>query len=295
MTGKPKVLVIGASGQIGRRVCRGLIQRDVPIRGLSHSPTGAMKIAASGVDDIVWGDLGDPRTLKAAFHGVDHVMQVSRAIREPRQEIHAIEAAQRAGVRRVVKLSSEILYYHWDGLSDQEKATPPDMVAALHGPAEDRILDTGIDSVMLRPTWFMSIDANPLIAAGFTKNQFVWPAGLAGLALVHPDDVAESAVECLVSEHLPPSPLHLTGPKELSSEEIAAGFSTVKDATVVAASPPLHDYEEWLETVAGMPRQAGRIFDPYVTRRHAPVTDDIEQLLHRPARNFTDYLAHDAT
>ena len=102
-----------------------------------------------------------------------------------------------------MKLSSDILYYHWDGAGDSDKANPSDMVTALHGPAEDRLLATGIDTVMLRPTWFMSIDANPIMAAGFSRGQFVWPSGPSGLALVHPNDVAAAAVECLLAETPP--------------------------------------------------------------------------------------------
>lgn len=289
--GRLKVLVIGASGQIGRRVCRGLLERNIAVRGLTHSRAGADRIAALGAEEVAWADLSDPGSLRPAFHGVDRVMQITRAIQEPRQEINAVDAAHSAGVDRIVKLSSEILYYHWDNVGARGKADPPDMVAALHGPAEDRIWETGVDGVMLRSTWFMNIDANPLVAAGFRQGQFVWPAGSAGLALVHPQDVGDAAVECLVAEHLPPSPVHVTGPEELSPAQIADGFSKASATPVVAASPSFEDYEIWLEKVAGMPRQASRIVEPYVRRRSAPVTNAIEQLLKRPAKTFAEYLA----
>jgi uncharacterized protein YbjT (DUF2867 family) len=285
-----KVLVVGASGQIGRRVCRELLERDVAVRGLTHSETGARCLAELGVADIVRADLSDPPSLSRAFAAVDRVMLITRAIQNPRQELHAVDAARDAGVDRIVKLSSEILYYHWDTLRPGSRATPPDMVAALHGPAEDHIRATGIESVMLRPTWFMSLHANPLTAPGFANNQFVWPQASAGLALIHPEDVAAVAVECLVAQSPPESPVHLTGPKELSPGQIAAGFAEATGAPLVPVSPSLDDYEGWLETVAGMPRQASRIVAPYAERRNVPVSDAVERLLGRRAKNLAHYL-----
>jgi uncharacterized protein YbjT (DUF2867 family) len=282
--------VVGASGQIGRRVCRGLLQRDVTVRGLTHSDAGALRLADLGVHDVVRADLSDPGSLSPIFDGVDRVMLVTRAIQQPTQELNAVDAAREADVDRIVKLSSEILYYHWDHLGASGRASPPDMVSALHGPAEERIRDTGIAGVMLRPTWFMSIHANPLAAPGFAHNQFVWPQGSAGLALVHPEDVAAVAVECLLAQSPPESPVRLTGPEELSPDQIAAGFAEATGAPLVAVSPPLKDYEVWLETLAGMPRQASRIVAPYAERPEAPLSDAVEQLLGRQARSFGEYL-----
>jgi uncharacterized protein YbjT (DUF2867 family) len=285
--------VVGASGQIGRRVCRGLLERDVPVRGLAHSESGARCLADIGVADVVRADLSDPPSLRPAFEGVDRVMLITRAIREPRQELNAIDAARDAGVDRIVKLSSEILYYHWDNLSASGRATPTDMVTALHGPAEEHIRGTGIASVMLRPTWFMSLHANPLTAPGFKTGQFVWPQASAGLALIHPDDVAAIALECLVAQSPPESPVHLTGPEELSPDQIAAGFAEATGAPLAAVTPSREDYEAWLETVAGMPRQASHIVAPYAERSDAPVSDAVEQLLGRRARSFAQYLAEE--
>ena len=292
MTGERlTVLVIGASGQIGQRVCRGLLGREVAVRGLTHSEEGATRLTALGVNDVVRADLAVPETLPEPFRGVDRVMQITRALREPQQELNAAAAAEEASVDRIVKLSSDILYYHWDGAGDSDKASPRDMVSRLHGPAEDRILATGVDSVMLRPTWFMSIDANPIVAAGFRSGQFVWPAGPSGLALVHPDDVAEAAVACLTADTVPDSPVHLTGPEELSPDQIAAGFAEARGAEIVAVRPSLEEYEDWLEEVAGMPRQARHIIEPYAARTRAPVSDGIERLLGRRATSFAEYLA----
>ena len=291
MSDRLKVLVIGASGQIGQQVCRGLLARNASVRGLSHSPAGVDRIAALGVQDIVRADLGDPESLIPAFEGVARVMLITRAVREPHHEINAVEAAQKAGVNRIVKLSSEILYYRWDDLDEDGKLDPPDMVAALHGPAEDRIRETGIDSVMLRPTWFMSIDANPFAAAGFGRDQFVWPEVASGLALVHPQDVAAVAVECLLMQDVPASPLHLTGPEVLTPPQIADGFSSARGVPVTAVAKSVAAYGDWLESVAGMPRHAATVIEPYAEREFTPVTGTIEQLLGRPAKSFAEFLA----
>jgi hypothetical protein len=46
-------------------------------------------------------------------------------------------------VERIVKLSSEIQYYHWDDFAVAEREQPLDVVSALHEPSKDRIRDAG--------------------------------------------------------------------------------------------------------------------------------------------------------
>ncbi|SFO50116.1 Uncharacterized conserved protein YbjT, contains NAD(P)-binding and DUF2867 domains [Pseudonocardia ammonioxydans] len=286
----PTILVIGASGRTGWRICRGLLDRGVPVRGLTHSDDGAGRLSALGVRDVVRADLLDPATLPPAFEGVDHVMLVTRSIGDPTPEINAVGAAVGAGVRRVVKLSSDILYRTWDDVDEHERAQPPNPVAALHGPSEDHIRASGVEHVLLRSTWFAGIDENPLFGPGINAGGLVWPLGSSGLALVHPDDVAETAVHHLLVPEVQEPTLRLTGPREIGAEEIAAGFGALRGSPVEVRPVSFDAYGAWLEAVAGMPRSAARIIEPYAEPPRVPLSDAIERALGRPARTFADYL-----
>lgn len=271
------VLVLGASGQIGLRVSTRLAGQ-APVRALVHSEAGAERVRSVGVDDLVFADLADPSTLPAAFEGVERVFLLSHGTREPEQELHAVEAAVRAGVRRVVKLSSEaVTLAEAAGVTGEAR----DAVTVLHQDAERALAASGMDYVALRPTWFQTIDTISFVTPGFERGEFVWPGADSALSLIAPDDVADVAVACLLADALPATVLDLTGPAALGCREIAAAFG-VRHVPVT-----LDEYEQWLIDVTGRDaeraRFARRIVEPFVTPAPA-VTDVVEQVLGRPAR-----------
>jgi uncharacterized protein YbjT (DUF2867 family) len=59
----PRILVIGASGQIGMRVCRALAAANADVRALANSDGGVDRILAAGVDGVVRADLANPASL----------------------------------------------------------------------------------------------------------------------------------------------------------------------------------------------------------------------------------------
>lgn len=64
-----KILVIGASGNVGREVVRLLRERGVPVR-VTTRPGGAPE--ASGLESVPF-DFADPRTFAAAARGCEAV------------------------------------------------------------------------------------------------------------------------------------------------------------------------------------------------------------------------------
>ena len=119
----------------------------------------------------------------------------------------------------------------------------------------------------------------------------MWPASSAGLALIHPDDVAAVAVECLLGASVPTDRVRLTGPSELSPQDIADGFGAHLNRPISIRTPSPPEHEQWLETIGGMPRHASAILTPFAERSTAPVTDAVLEILGRPARTFADYLS----
>jgi len=86
-----KILITGATGNIGKLLIPSLLERGQSLRAFVRDER---KVAYLGdrVERAV-GDLDKPETLKPALEGVDRMFLVTVA---PQQDIHAVEAAKRA-------------------------------------------------------------------------------------------------------------------------------------------------------------------------------------------------------
>jgi nucleoside-diphosphate-sugar epimerase len=105
------VLVTGASGLLGGAVARVLVARGEDVRTLQRRPSGI-----AGASDVA-GSVTDPDAVRRAVEGVDAVVHLAArvSLAGPREEFDAVniggtttllDAAERAGVRRFVQVSS---------------------------------------------------------------------------------------------------------------------------------------------------------------------------------------------
>ena len=108
-----RCLVTGATGYIGRRLVPALLDRGLRVRAMARTPS-----KLDGADwrdrvEVARGDLTEPDSLVEAFDGVDvvyylvHSMGTSKDFveEERRSARNVVDAAKKAGVRRIVYLS----------------------------------------------------------------------------------------------------------------------------------------------------------------------------------------------
>ncbi len=169
------VAVTGASGMIGVYICRSLLQAGAHVVGVVRNPQKAAFLAAEGVE-FRRADLTDPASLQRAFEGCDAVVSnaamyvVVKAMSAWAEHEKAnvtgttnvIEAAQRAGVKRVVHISTFGIY-HWSILRTLTEDSPQlDGRRRQGGPyratkqlsevlAWERARALGVDLTTLRP------------------------------------------------------------------------------------------------------------------------------------------------
>src|SRR5258706_9967599 len=101
-----RVLVTGATGNVGGEVVRQLVAAGVPVRAMVRNRAKAAGIDHPGVE-IVTGDFEKPETLGPALKGMSSVLLSSSP--DPRQaelQNQFIDAARSAGRPNIVKVSA---------------------------------------------------------------------------------------------------------------------------------------------------------------------------------------------
>jgi len=257
--------VIGATGELGRSVATELAGRDgVEVRAFVRRP---LPDDGPPVDDVVVGDLRDHDAIRSACAGVTSMFLVSSPTRDQVElETNAIEAAEAAGVERIVKVSNIPIAGLETGLHGNHRAL------------ERRLVASPCVAIVLQPSFFASvIDKQSDVIAG---GHLVLPTGPGKIAWIEPSDIAAVGAEALVRSDLD-GPLHLTGPEALDGDEVAARLGVRRidlpldrwRATVVASG-----LDPWLAD------STVHLFEAIAGGALEPTTDTVARVLRRPPR-----------
>jgi uncharacterized protein YbjT (DUF2867 family) len=275
------VLVTGATGTVGSLLVTALAGVGLRPRAFVRDLEKARGLLGDDAD-LAIGDLADADTLRSALTGVDTLFLACGNV--PDQvalECGAIDAAQTAGVRRVVKLSAR-------GAAPDASAT----AWRVHAAIEQHLTDSGLEAVILRPSFFMT---NLLAAATPVRehNLLPAPAGDAPIAMIHPVDIAAVAARALLDTSFSPGVVHLSGSEALTYNAVARRFSdvlgreiTYLDLTPAAACQAM--------TASGMPETAAsEILEIFAALRHgayAATHDVVPRLIGRPAITLGEFV-----
>ena len=210
------ILVTGASGNVGRSLVDALAAAGRPVRAAYHSDQRAREARAQGRDAVTI-DLTKPDTIDRAMGGVDALFVMGAGgLGQFEREMNAVEAARRAGVRRIVKLSVV-------GATGEDFS-----FARIHRPIERAIEETGVAWTFLRPTSYMQNFVN--FISPTIRSQHALYALIPDARFNHIDtrDVARAAAAVLTSDGHEGKAYTLTGPRSFTYREAAA---TIAEAT----------------------------------------------------------------
>lgn len=221
-----KVLVTGATGNVGSHVVRELQERGASVRAFVRDAGKATKMLGDGVE-IVSGDFSDAAAVRRAVEGVEGVfLACSNDPRQVEYENGVIDAAQEAGVRRIVKLSalgaevgSSVAFWDW------------------HGRIEEHLRVSGLPAVVLRPAFSMTNLLGSAEGVRHAGSLFA-PADGASVAMIDPRDVAAVAAVALLEDEHEGKIYTLTGPEVIAFERVAEELSAVAGRHVQFVSVP---------------------------------------------------------
>src|SRR3954465_13154192 len=74
------VLVVGATGQLGFRICAGLINNGHHVRGLTRMDSARTEELKQAGVEVVYGDLRDPASLDTATRGMQVIVSTATAV-----------------------------------------------------------------------------------------------------------------------------------------------------------------------------------------------------------------------
>ncbi len=276
------ILVIGATGRVGRHVVEQLVARDASVRVLTRDPT---KAAFPAGVDVAKGDLLDIDFLRAAFVGVRTLFLLNAVTGDEfTQAIVTLNVAREAGVDRVVYLS----------VFDADRAVNVPHFAVKSG-AERMLEAMNFGATILRPTYF--IDNEAMVKDVILQHGvYPMPIGGKGVAMVDARDIAEvAAIELIRRDRapgrLPIETINVVGPETLTGEDVAAIWSDVLGRPVAYGGDDPSGFEQNMATV--MPRwmayEMRLMAERYVSDGMIPEAGDRERLASLLGRPLHDY------
>ena len=216
---QPRIVISGASGQLGGLVVEELLDRGIRPENLilvSRTPLELERYAALGASTR-FGDFLQPESLDSAYEGGERLLLISlnsnnRDPRVParRAELHqvAIDAAVDAGIEHIVYTS----------FVDADNNVSP--IAVAHRATEAALHDSGITWTFLRNQWYADRLVGEAVRMVGEGRVLVLP-GDPGTAYVTREDCAAAAAAALMNAGHENRVYEITGPVLIRMSELA--------------------------------------------------------------------------
>ena len=257
------IVVLGATGKVGRHVVAGLLGRGVPVRAPVRDAAARLPPAV----DVVPGDLSRPDELAEHVDGADAAFLVWPFFTaDGSREVVDLLAKR---VRRIVYLSAEAATHRPDSFWAQ---------------VEDVVAATALEWTCLRPTGFA---ANTVMWADQIRTSDVvrWVYGEAARSLIDERDVAAVAVRALTEAGHTGERYVLTGPQAITqADQVHTIGETLGRGLRWEEIPP----DQIADELDAVPDTALKTWASFVETPEV-VTTTVADVTGRPARTFAEW------
>ncbi len=287
------ILVVGATGSVGGTVARTLAARGYPVVALARGGRAHHKsaeLSAAGVG-IVDGDLWHAETLARAVQGVHTVICSATSMPAAlddglrRTDLTGtrdlIDAAEAAGVARFVYVS----------YSENIRVDSP--LHRAKRSSEARLLDSRMQCVILRPSFFMQCWLSPLV--GFDPeggSARIYGTGESKVSYISSTDVAAFAV-AIASGEFPgqATVLELGGPEPLSQLDAVRIFEECRGKRISIQKVPVEALREQHRSTDPLQQTFAALMLAYAGGDVVPSAAQTAARYHLELRSVADYAA----
>ena len=270
--------ITGVTGKLGSYVPNLVDKKGIASVHLARSPERAKVYASAEIRKMVYANT--PEVVEA-LKGINVLLMVSARENPERVKEHKsfLDAAKLAGVQHIVYTS----FYGAD-----EKATIT--LSRDHAQTEAYIKELGFTYTFLRDNFYLDL----FIDIALENGEIRGPAGSGLVSAVARKNTSRIAAEILLNpKEWENQTLNLTGPEDLSMEEIVAHLSKETGNSIRYVDESL---EEPYESRKKWPAQTWE-YDAWVTTytaikvgEQAGVSTDVEKVLGNPASSILDIL-----
>ena len=277
-----KILVTGATGNVGSLLIPNLISLGADVRALVRDESKAQGLKDAGAE-IVVGDLDKLDTLDAAFQGVDKVFLITPP--NPNQIVQAengIRAAKRSGNPFLVRLSAGPF---------QEIPSALPRVSGQHAEIDAMLKASGLRYNIIKPHFFMQ---NTMMAAQTVASEgaVYIPMKDGKTGMIDVRDIVDVAVKVLTEDGHEGKSYTLTGPASVSFSDVSAALSKALGKHVSYVNVPFEAAREGIISM-GMSEWFADAMTEYFQAFSQDygnfTTNDVEELTGHPARSYETF------
>ena len=269
-----KILVTGASGNLGSAVAKTLANAGFAVVAASRKPLSSL---AKG---ITWSrfDYEDLSTYEAALNGVTKIFLVAPPL-DPEAPGKLIPFIDRAKTTKV----DHIVFNSAMG-ADASEDSPLRKI-------ERQVMNSGINYTILRPTFFMENFSTGFIAPMIKAGGIFLAADSGKTSFITVRDIADVAKAAFV-KGLHHQVFTLTGPEALDHTQVAQIISKALGKTITYTPLP---EEAMLKSARehGMPEGAvqymAMLYQTVRAGGTSPVTDEVKKTTGHAATSFAEF------
>ena len=274
-----KILVTGATGQIGSTVIATLLKQIAPqqINVISRSAEKMAHLKSKGINTFV-GSYEDVNSLEKAMQGVDSVLLISSGDQGDRMQEHrnVIDVAKKMGVENIAYTSRSL----------RDRTTLANKLMEEHFATEDYIKVSGLKYIIFQNALYMDVIPQ-FVGQNVFETGIFQPAGDGKVAFALRKEQAEAMANVLLTEKFDNQTYRFTGNEAYSFYDIADTLSEISGKKVQYNAIEVEQYETMMSQ-RGLPIFVIKKIASFVldikNGQEDQITDDLEMKLgHKPA------------
>lgn len=279
------ILVVGATGNLGRKVVRTLRASGEEVRAMTRAISKADELKSLGAQPVR-GDLTDPESLDFALRGARAVVLAAHSILGRGAE--SSEAVDDEGHRALIDRAKgagveHIIYTSVIGASRNH---PVDFWRTK-ARVEDHLRESGVEYTIVRASAFMEVHAYMLLGKAVIegKRVMVMGKGTNPRNFVAAEDVAKVIMGALRIPALRGETIEVGGPENLTAHQVVEVFEKVSGRkarirhipipmvrVMARVMKPVHPGVSRIMRVSIQDETADQTFDPSLLRTKVPIT-----------------------